>query len=462
MTTFDPNTFASPVREIKRTTSRCPVCLDPIAADIREIGGKVYMTKRCPSHGRFEVLLARDASRYYDAKATGGACCSGTSGCCGPTLAPPIDTGNPFDTLSTCIAIIEIVDSCNLSCPTCFASSPRGVGEEIDCSTFENVTSRIKGVLERKGFIDVLQLSGGEPTIHPRFLNILEWAVDRKDIGYILINTNGVRLAGDRKFREEVGSLRTARGKFELYLQFDGPQQEGQVELRGVDLRELRLRVLDECGSLGIPSTLAMTVTRNNIAHLGDAMRMGVERPHCRGITYQPMFHSGRTHVVSSTLPVLGGGVHTPLSVGDVIAATCSQAGDLISPRDFTPLPCGDPNCHTIAYLLRTKDGPVGLSRLIDVESMQGFLSNRVDYRLEDLARCGCDSEPLGGVIKAMELRPESPFRIFIKPFMDAWTFDTDRIDRCCTHVIKRDGSLDSFCNYYLNGGPNSLQAGHA
>jgi hypothetical protein len=99
--------------------------------------------------------------------------------------------------------------------------------------------------------------------------------------------------------------------------------------------------------------------------------------------------------------------------------------------------------------VLRAPGGPVGLSRLVDVPRYAGFLQNRVNYSLEDLARCGCETEPLGDLIKALELRPEHPFRVFIKPFMDAWTFDQDRIDRCCTHVITPDGRLDSFCRYY-------------
>ena len=76
-------------------------------------------------------------------------------------------------------------------------------------------------------------------------------------------------------------------------------------------------------------------------------------------------------------------------------------------------------------------------------------MQNRVNYDLDDLAKCGCETEPLGDLIKALELRPEHPFRIFVKPFMDAWTFDQDRIDRCCTHVIRPDGTLDSFCRHY-------------
>lgn len=192
-----------------------------------------------------------------------------------------------------------------------------------------------------------------------------------------------------------------------------------------------------------------MTVTPQTLPHLGDTLRFGLARPHCRGVSLQPMFNSGRVPVESSTLP-LARSAPTPISVGDVVRALAAQAPEVLGAEDFTPLPCGDPNCHTIGYLLRTAEGPKPLSRLVDLESMQGFLKDRVDYRLEDLARCGCESEPLGELIKSLELSPESPFRIFIKPFMDAWTFDQNRIDRCCTHVILPDGRLDSFCRHYL------------
>ena len=68
---------------------------------------------------------------------------------------------------------------------------------------------------------------------------------------------------------------------------------------------------------------------------------------------------------------------------------------------------------------------------------------------MEDLAQCGCDSEPLGDLLKRLEIDESKTFRLFIKPFMDANTWDDDRIDRCCTHVIRPDGKLDSFCRYY-------------
>ena len=84
---------------------------------------------------------------------------------------------------------------------------------------------------------------------------------------------------------------------------------------------------------------------------------------------------------------------------------------------------------------------------------MQGFLGTKLRYQVEDLMKCGCESEPLGALLKQFELDESHTFRLLIKPFMDAWSWDEDRIDRCCTHVIRPDGKLDSFCRYYLHGG---------
>lgn len=442
-------------RLLKRTTSRCPRCLTPIAAEVIDRNGRMIMVKSCPEHGRFEVSIANDPRFYHLARGSpeNASCCGSGCGCDATSRADASassESDDPFDVLSTCLALIEIVDSCNLTCPTCYASSPWGVDDQVDCISFDEYVSRVGGVIERKGFIDILQLTGGEPTIHPQFFEFLEWALLNKNIGYVLINTNAVRIAVDEEFRTRLGEMRRRLGKFELYVQFDGTQAAGQFELRGADLREMRRRAIDEAGTLGVPSTLAMVVTPQTIAHLGDTLRFGLERRHCRGITFQPMFTSGRIPRVESTsLPVSNNSV-APISVGDVILNLAEQSCAVMGVEDFTPLPCGDPNCHTVGYLLRMPGQVVGMSRLLDLPALQGFLKNRVDYRIEDLMKCGCETEPLAALLKQFEIGPDSPFRIFIKPFMDAWTYDQDRIDRCCTHVIRPDGKLDSFCHYYM------------
>jgi hypothetical protein len=424
------------------------------------------MIKSCAAHGRFEVTLARDPRFYHPGQGGREADRCGEECAC---AAGPAGSRNPFDVLSTCTAIIDIVDSCNLACPACYAASPFGIDRHVDCIGFEEFVRRVQGVIDRKGSLDIVQLSGGEPTIHPEFFRILEWSVRHPSIGYVLVNTNGVRIASDADFRNRLAALRGSVGRFELYHQFDGPQREGQAHLRGADLRAVRRRSIDGAGLLGVPTTLAMVVTPVTIHFLGAALRFGLRRPHCRGICFQPMFASGRVPRIEGALraaPPEGGGDSCrrsePISVGDVAHQVVRQSRGVLRDEDFTPLPCGDPNCHTIAYLLRRDQGPVGISRLVDLRSLQGFLRNRLAYTLTDLARCGCEAEPLGWLLKSLETGPDRPFRVFIKPFMDAWTYDQDRIDRCCTHVIRPDGELDSFCRYYLEGGAARLRIDRA
>jgi len=106
----------------------------------------------------------------------------------------------------------------------------------------------------------------------------------------------------------------------------------------------------------------------------------------------------------------------------------------------------------SLLLLLRTPQEIRSISEFVDFTQVQGFLRDRVRYSLADLQRCGCEHEPLGALLKRFEMDESHTFRLFIKPFIDAWTWDEDRIDRCCTHVIRPDGRLDSFCRYYLDG----------
>jgi uncharacterized radical SAM superfamily Fe-S cluster-containing enzyme len=368
-------------------------------------------------------------------------CCRSADGGNAGTLGRNANPGAALglmEKLSTCLALIEIVNSCNLSCPTCYADSPRSSAENIDYVPLEDLQSRIQGVIERKGKIEILQLSGGEPTLHPQFFELLRWLHGNPGIDYVLLNTNGVRVARDDDFAKELAE--TFRyGKFQLYLQFDGTKEPGQRFLRGADLRETRIRCLERCAAMNLPVTLAMTVTRENQPFLWDAIEFGLKWPNVRGITFQPVFMSGRIPRSSAQ----------GLNSADIIVSAVEQSEGRLRHDDFTPLPCGDPNCATIGYLLKVNGKIRSVSDFIDFKNVQGFLGTKVRYKLEDLMKCGCDSEPLGELLKQFELDESHTFRIFIKPFMDASSWDEDRIDRCCTHVIRPDGKLDSFCRYY-------------
>jgi uncharacterized radical SAM superfamily Fe-S cluster-containing enzyme len=64
-------------------------------------------------------------------------------------------------------------------------------------------------------------------------------------------------------------------------------------------------------------------------------------------------------------------------------------------------------------------------------------LSDRINFNLGDARQCG-----------RMGARPEDFFRIVIKPFMDAYTYDQDRVDECCVHIIRPGGKAVSFCRF--------------
>jgi uncharacterized radical SAM superfamily Fe-S cluster-containing enzyme len=463
---------------LKRTTSRCPVCHAGCPAEVWRIAGnpaKVFLKRTCSTHGEVSVCIASDARFYWLAKGdAANSCCPGGN-CGSPThearsvldmrFSPGVAVSaadnsvvgtlgrnaagkqdGPFEKLSTCLALIEIVNSCNLACPTCYADSPVGFGHKVDAVPIEDLKRRIDGVIERKGGIEILQLSGGEPTLHPDFFEIVDWVQTHPAVDYLLLNTNGVRIAQDEAFAMRLAGT-ARRRRFQIYLQFDGVQLDGQHFLRGADLRPMRQRAVERCQEMNLPITLAMTVTPENLAHLWEAIDFGLKYPHIRGISFQPMFKSGR-------VPGAPGEDAPPLNTADIILAAVEQSQGKLRFEDFTPLPCGDPNCATIGYLLKVDGRIRSVSDFIDFTQVQGFLRDKVRYRLEDLMKCGCESEPLGDLLKQFELDESHTFRLFIKPFMDAWTWDEDRIDRCCTHVIRPDGKLDSFCRYYSGFGP--------
>lgn len=445
---------------LKRTTSRCPACRKPCPAEVIKVAGfpaKILLRRVCPEHGQAVACIASDARFYWLAQgkpensqcacpssADSSSCCSadgtgyGTLG----RNADPGDALGVMEKLATCLCLIEIVNSCNLACPTCYADSPTGAGANVNAVPLDDLQRRIQGVVDRKGGIEILQLSGGEPTLHPQFIELLRWLQAHPKIDYVLLNTNGVRVAKDDAFlRALAGEFRY--GKFQLYLQFDGVQEAGQQFLRGADLRQTRQRCLEQCRDIRLPVTLAMTVTPENLPFLWEAIDFGLRWPNVRGICFQPMFLSGRVPgTAAQSLP------HR-LNTADILLAAVGQSRGQLRFEDFTPLPCGDPNCATIGYLLKV-DGQVrSVSEFIDFTQTHDFLGTKVRYRLEDLMKCGCESEPLGELLKQFELDETHTFRLFIKPFMDALTWDEDRIDRCCTHVIRPDGKLDSFCRYY-------------
>ena len=114
----------------------------------------------------------------------------------------------------SCLSLIEITDHCNLECPICYAESGPS---RHQYRTLDQVSACSTRWCATKGEPDVVQISGGEPTMHPEFFAILDRA-KAAPIRHLMVNTNGLRIAQDEEFAKRLADYMP---DFEIYLQFD-------------------------------------------------------------------------------------------------------------------------------------------------------------------------------------------------------------------------------------------------
>ena len=193
----------------------------------------------------------------------------------------PFDCGLcPDHQQHTCVGIIEVTGRCNLDCPVCFA------GDEHDTRlSLEQVDSILENLLRCEEWPDVVQFSGGEPTVHPQILDMLRLAKS-KPIKAVMLNTNGLRIANDKRFVDALAEIRPY-----IYLQFDGLEAQTYERLRGRNLLDVKLRALDNLAAAGLGAILVSTVIKGvNDHEVGEIVKFGVRHPAVRGVSFQPGF----------------------------------------------------------------------------------------------------------------------------------------------------------------------------
>jgi uncharacterized radical SAM superfamily Fe-S cluster-containing enzyme len=468
----------------------------PAKIIVRE-NGRVYFRKRCEVHGVRDDFVCSDVRQYDRMEFS-------LPGKIPPVMGVEPARGCPFDCglcteheQHTCVGLVEITSSCNLACPMCYAHSGPG-GSHL---TFSQCRAAIDRLVEAEGRPEVLQLSGGEPTIHPEFAEILDYAC-RQPIDIVMINTNGIRLSHDS---ELIARLVDVRHRLEVYLQFDGFDDAVYRQLRGEPLLEIKLRAIEALGEFGIRTTLVTTLQSGvNDDQVGRIVEFGLARPWITGVSFQPATYSGRF--------VLPEQLEARITFPDVIRAVADQTGGLFAESDFMPLPCAHPNCHSLSYAYRTKHGAVPLTRFIDTHNHLDLLANGITFtrpRARELIEqylgsqgccggaCGPASNkahdgsasihalevveastllrPNGrmtsgpGIAKfsaalatnvpsvaeefftralAEDLSPADVFRITITSFLDAYNFDVRRLMKCCIHHVLPSGHIIPFCAY--------------
>ena len=446
------------------TRSICPECKRVIDAQIIIRQNRVYMRKRCPDHGSYESLISSDAEMYVDSIKFNK---PGTiplefstevkDGC-------PLDCGLcPDHKQHICLALIEVNTGCNLNCPICFANA--GPGYSL---TMEQVETMLHRFVEIEGDPEVVQFSGGEPTVHAQILDMVQAAKDR-GIGQVMINTNGIRIAKDDRFLEELAKLKPA-----IYFQFDGLSDETYRAIRGEDLLAIKLKALDRLAEADLDVALVAAVERGINEHeVGAVLKFGLNHPAVRGVVFQPVTHVGR-HLNFDPME--------RMTIPDVIHGIVDQTDGLFTLKDFVPVPCCFPTCQVNSYALTDGNEVIPLPRMLDVDKYLDYITNRAFPRVpfgEDIQRAleglwsasavagtdrmaqliqgacaggngSCDI-PLGLGDDLAHLK-KYVFQIAIKDFLDAYTFNVKQVMKCCVAVLVPDGRAIPFCAYNAVG----------
>lgn len=477
-------------RFLGTTQSLCPECRAVVPAKILSRDGRIYFRKRCNQHGTRDDFVCSD-ERWFDRMEYSLPGRIPHRFAIEPRLGCPYDCGLCTEhEQHTCVAVLEITSSCNLTCPLCYAGSAPG-GRHVG---YDDCCNAINRLVDYEGRPEILQLSGGEPTIHPEFERIFEYAC-AQPIDVVMINTNGVRLAKDRQLR---GLLSRYPRRCEVYLQFDGFDDDVNRALRGEALLDIKLKAIDMLAEAGVNVTLVCTVDRVNISQLGRMVQFGMQRPGITGISFQPATYVGRYQQSES--------LEQRVTFPDVIQAILEQTDGAWRESDFLPLPCAHPNAHTLAYAYREGGKSTSLARLIDIDNHLDLLANGITFNRQSaqelittfLSRqtcgtgsdCGCgpisispaaqklgrpgnpnmaipisdgnaasregrSAEPVDALAQSFfrraitqDLSPADMFRITTTSFMDVYNFDIRQLMKSCVHHLLPSGHLIPFCAY--------------
>lgn len=439
------------------TRSICPDCRKVIDAQVILRDNKVFMRKRCPQCGPFEALVYGDAAAYvalskYNKPGT-IPLARGTEirdGC-------PHDCGLcPDHQQHTCLGIIEVNSNCNMDCPLCFSEARPGFS-----LTLEEVEQMLDDLVRTEGNPEVVQFSGGEPTIHPQIIEFVR-AAQARHIPFVMINTNGKRIAHDDRFLEQLNEVLPS-----LYFQFDGFTPETYRILRGdANVIDEKLRALDRLAQIGMNVTIVPAIERGVNEHeIGRIVEFAIQHPAIRGINFQPAFHAGR-HVRHDPM--------TRMTTPDIIKLLEEQTAGKFVASDFVPVPCCFPTCNSVTYAFIEGEKVTALPRILNVYDYLDYITNRVmpDFSLEvktaleglwssssvpgskksteqiafSCQACGIpDSATIGDLADYMIM-------IMLQDFMDPWTFNQKNLMKCCKEFLLPGGKQIPFCAYNTLG----------
>lgn len=446
------------------TNSLCKDCLKVVPTKIVFEDDKVYLLKFCPKHGEQKEILEHDKAYYLNKRKFDK---PGTKS----LTQTKFKNGCPYDCglceqhdQHSCISLIEITKRCNMHCNTCFAKATNKKCQDLSIAKIKEMMDFVNKTENNNA--EVLQISGGEPTLHKDIIEIIKEA--KKRFKHVMLNTNGIRIATDLEFVKELADL---IGNFEIYLQFDTIKEETSKKIRGdANILDLKYKCIANLNKYNIPTTLVMTVENGvNDNELGSVITYALENKCIRGVNIQPVAYFGRKALSKdfekerldrSTLT-------------DVINKIDKQTKGIIKKTDFIPLPCNVERV-SLTYLYKKGNKFIPITRGDAIEKYLPHINNTFMFKIEETLVDGKDVV-FGGcsccnalsfltdfkrfvpkdfmkwdIKKRSEYINDNTFRISISSFLDKYNFDTKSAQKECVHIITEDFKKIPFSTYNM------------
>ncbi len=440
------------------TQALCSVCRKKVQARIISEDGKVFLEKFCPEHSFSKTLLSTDVNwfvesmsyikpREYPLKSNteGFSGCPDSCGFCGEHQQ------------HTCLPVVEITDKCDFDCPVCLKDF--NDLKEMTQSEFQYMLDEL---LATEKSVDVINISGGEPTMHPELKDFINYSM-AKGVTQITVSTNGLNLLKNkelRRFFKDTGTI-TA-------LQFDGFSDSIYRELRNTDFSADKLNLIklmeDEDINYSLVATVAKGINDNEISKIADYFF----ESKALSLMLQPIAFSGNASELNPEI--------YRLTIPDVISEL--NKSKYINKGNFNPLPCSHYSCFALSYYLNAGEGQfyslkdfLGVDDYLnsianktlpglDAEGMRlmkdkmyefwsasdsSNLSENVMKRIKNVI---CELDSCGFNRKnALNIGMKNMKAVFIHHFMDIYNFDFGRLVKCCNPYPKGDGRLIPICS---------------
>ncbi len=465
MSTTAPTRQFTPHVYFSMTKGLCRVCKEAVDAKIQFRGGAVYFDKFCPTHGHQDVMVASSAEWYLD-------CLGFVAANHPPKVArKAVSKGCPFD-CGPCaqhqqkvyLPVVPITSSCNLDCPICYTVNKNDDAHRMTKDEFAKIISHL---LDDHEELDIINFTGGEPTLHPELLDFLQMARDA-GIERLTISTNGLKLR-DEEFVRKLAAL-DAR----IVLSLDSFNPATDKILLGANTVKAKLGALEMLQKHNVCTTILPAVAAGlNDSEVGDLFKLVLEKPNILSLELHTLCFTGQGGV--------GFQRTARISIPDLHKRLEESTGGKITGKDFVPSPLAHPHCYSICYLLILDDGGyVPFTRLISRHEMFDLLGDSLYIepreKLENTFRGIIDRlwSDNGGLPEAeavlrtlkrliKELFPSdrdlsiterrkiaerAAKAVYIHSHMDEENFDVARVMKCCVGVPAADGTNIPTCSY--------------